>query len=88
MADKTLVDAVKAIVANARAGNLDDAYSGYRKLFSSSKFSKYEPNDQRQALRLMIHAPRDAQRPPRDGAPRGDRAPDGAGGPTWGARGS
>jgi hypothetical protein len=56
MADKTLVDAVKAIVANARAGNLDDAYSGYRKLFSSPKFSKYEPNDQRQALRLMIHA--------------------------------
>ena len=56
MANEALVSAVKAIVAAARAGNLDAAYAGYKELFASPAFLTYEPHDQRQALRLMVHA--------------------------------
>lgn len=56
MANEELVSTVKAIVANARAGKLDDAYAGYRRLFSSPAFRTYEPSERRQALRLMVHA--------------------------------
>jgi hypothetical protein len=56
MPNEALVTAVKAIVAKVRAGNLDEGYAGYRDLFSSPAFATYEPNDQRQSLRLMIHA--------------------------------
>jgi hypothetical protein len=56
MPNEALLTAVKAIVANARAGKLEEAYVGYRDLFASPVFSTYEPHDQRQALRLMIHA--------------------------------
>jgi hypothetical protein len=54
--NEALVAAIKAIVANARAGDLDAAYGGYRELFSSPAFRGYEPLDRRQALRLMVHA--------------------------------
>jgi hypothetical protein len=47
---------VKAIVGKARAGDLDEAYAGYRALFASPAFKSYEPQDQRQALKIMIHA--------------------------------
>jgi hypothetical protein len=63
MADKVLVSAIKAIVAAARAGDLDGAYAGYRRLFSSAAFYDYDANDQRQALRLMIHAKGHADAP-------------------------
>lgn len=56
MADKELVEAVKAIVANVRAGDRDKAYAGYKALFAGAAFRGYEDNDQRSALRLMIHA--------------------------------
>lgn len=56
MANDELVFAVKAIVVNARAGKLDDAYAGYRRLFTSPQFRTYEPSERRQALRLMVHA--------------------------------
>jgi hypothetical protein len=56
MADQALVDALKAIAASARSGEADKAYTGYRELFASGVFRGYAPNDQRQALRLMIHA--------------------------------
>jgi len=56
MPNEALVSAVKAIVADARAGKVDSAYDGYRALFSSSAFVTYDAQDQRQALRLMIHA--------------------------------
>jgi hypothetical protein len=56
MASKELVDAIKAIVAQVRAGDRDSAYAGYRELFSSPAFRTYEPADQRNALKLMIHA--------------------------------
>ncbi len=63
MANETLVSAVKAIVANARAGNLDAAYTGYRELFVSPAFMAYDAHDQRQALRLMVHAKSAPQAP-------------------------
>jgi hypothetical protein len=56
MANEALVSAVKTIVAQARAGKLDEAYAGYRALFVSPGFRGYEANDRRQALRLMVHA--------------------------------
>jgi len=62
MANEALVTAVKAIVTTARAGGLDAGYAGYRELFTSPVFSTYEPQDQRQALKLMVHA-KNAPRP-------------------------
>ena len=56
MADKDLVDAVKGIVALVRAKEMDQAYAGYKALFSDPKFRTYEAPDQRNALKLMIHA--------------------------------
>lgn len=56
MAEQGLVDAVKAIVSSARAGDRSAAYVGYKALFAGEAFRRYPPNDQRQALRLMIHA--------------------------------
>jgi hypothetical protein len=56
MANEALVSTVKLIVANVRAGKLEESYAGYRELFSSAAFRAYEPHDQRQALRLMVHA--------------------------------
>jgi hypothetical protein len=56
MPSPELVSAVKAIVGNARAGDLEAAYGGYLALFSSPTFVAFAPNDKRQALRLMIHA--------------------------------
>jgi len=55
-ANPDLVAAVKRIAAVARTGELDQAYNGYRDLFASEAFLTYRPEDQRQALRLMILA--------------------------------
>jgi hypothetical protein len=56
MANEELVSAVKRIVTLAKTGELDAAYAGYRELFSSPAFASYRPEDQRQALRLMVLA--------------------------------
>ncbi len=56
MANEALVSAVKAIVGNARAGKLDEAYGGYKALFASPTFRTYDAAERRQALKLMIHA--------------------------------
>src|SRR5262245_57226614 len=56
MANEELVAAVKKIVALARNGNLDEAYLGYRDIFGNPTFMAYRPEDQRQALRLMVLA--------------------------------
>ena len=56
MANEELVAAVKKIVGAAKSGDLDAAYVGYRDLFSSPAFASYRPEDQRQALRLMVLA--------------------------------
>jgi hypothetical protein len=51
-----LVTAVKALAKYWRDGQLDNAYAGYRDLFSSPDFGEHRPEDQRQALKLMILA--------------------------------
>ena len=56
MPSPELVAAIKAIMGSARAGDLDAAYNGYRALFASAAFQASEANDQRPALRLMVHA--------------------------------
>jgi hypothetical protein len=56
MANEILGEAIKKILALARSGNIDDAYVAYRDLFSDPGFLSYRPEDQRQALQLMIHA--------------------------------
>lgn len=56
MANEDLVQAIKKIHGLARAGHLEEAYVAYRDLFSNPAFMSYRPEDQRQALKLMIHA--------------------------------
>jgi hypothetical protein len=56
MANEQLVSAVKQILALAKAGKMDDMYFGYAKLFADPTFATYPAADQRQALKLMIHA--------------------------------
>ena len=54
MANEELVRSVKEIVARAKTGDLEGAYSGYRDLFASPAFAGYRVEDQRQALQLMV----------------------------------
>jgi hypothetical protein len=56
MANELLVAALKRIMAQARSGNLDEAYLGYRDIFGGADFITHRPEDQRQALRLMVLA--------------------------------
>lgn len=73
MANEELVGAVKRVVSLARSGNLDQAYLGYRDIFSSPVFMTYRPDDQRQALRLMVLA-KNAPRTPTDAMLEAHRA--------------
>jgi hypothetical protein len=54
VANEQLVQAIKAIVARAKDGDLDAVYHGYRDIFAAAPFGGYRVEDQRQALRLMI----------------------------------
>lgn len=56
MSKDALVQSVKKIVGLARDKKFDEAYTGYRDLFIEEWFVGLRPEDQRQALRLMIHA--------------------------------
>lgn len=56
MSKDDLVKRVKIIVALARDGKLDEAYTAYEALFSEPGFLTLRPEDQRQALKLMVHA--------------------------------
>ncbi|MBK8257138.1 MAG: hypothetical protein IPK82_31260 [Polyangiaceae bacterium] len=56
MTKDELVASIKAVVSQARAGKLDEAYAGYRAIFSNPAFLEQRPEDQRQALKLMVHA--------------------------------
>jgi hypothetical protein len=56
MANEALVRAVKEIMALSKTGDADGAFRGYRDLFSSDEFATYRPEDQRQALKLMVLA--------------------------------
>ncbi|MET0595837.1 MAG: hypothetical protein ABW133_24270 [Polyangiaceae bacterium] len=63
MANEKLVQSIKAIVALAKDGDMDGVYRGYRDLFADAAFVAYRPEDQRQALRLMVMA-KGAPEPP------------------------
>jgi len=56
MTKDDLVKNIKLIVQLARDGKLDEAYGIYRSLFVDETFLGLRPEDQRQALKLMVHA--------------------------------
>ena len=64
MANDTLVQAIKAIVARGKDGDIEGLYGGYRELFAAPAFTDYRVEDQRQALRLMIMMKGAPTRPP------------------------
>jgi hypothetical protein len=53
VANEELVRSVKEIVGLAK-NDLEGGYRGYRDLFANAAFASYRPEDQRQALRLMV----------------------------------
>ena len=58
MSKEALVAAVKTAVSLSRAGNHEDAFVAYGKLYASPGFMDNRPEDQRQALKLLILAKR------------------------------
>lgn len=56
MSKDELVQKLKQAVGHARAGKFDECYGCYTALFSEAGFTQQRPDDQRQALRLMVHA--------------------------------
>lgn len=56
MANEELVQNIRKINSLARGGNLEEAYFAYRALFGDPAFTTYRPEDQRQALKLMVYA--------------------------------
>ena len=56
MANEVLVRAVKEIMAKSKSGDSEGSYEGYRALFVDAAFATYRPEDQRQAMRLMVLA--------------------------------
>jgi hypothetical protein len=58
MTKDELVQKVKAIVTIARGGDADASYRGYRDLFSIPTFTQLKPEEQRQALKLLVLAKR------------------------------
>jgi hypothetical protein len=58
MSKEALVGAVKKIMAQSRGGDVEGSYDGYAQLFASSDFMANKPEDQRQALKLLILAKR------------------------------
>lgn len=61
MSKEALVSAVKQIVTTSRAGDVETSFDGYRDLFSAPWFSQNRPEDQRQALKLLVLAKRTGQ---------------------------
>jgi len=58
MSKDALVAAVKQIMSQARSGDAEGSYEGYKNLFSSPEFGANKPEDQRQALKLLVLAKR------------------------------
>ena len=61
MSKEALVGAVKEIVTLARSGDAEGSFDGYAALFARPDFSANRPEDQRQALKLLILAKRAGQ---------------------------
>ncbi len=56
MKNVELAQTLRRIFVTARSGRTEYAYSKLAELFSSATFAEYEPDEQREALRLMAHA--------------------------------
>jgi hypothetical protein len=56
MKNAELAKTLRLIFNTARSGRTEYAYSKLAELFSSAAFAGYEPNEQREALKLMVHA--------------------------------
>ncbi len=54
MSKEDMVAAVKEIVSLSRKGDVEASYDGYRALFSRTDFLENRPEDQRQALKLLV----------------------------------
>ena len=54
--NEALIATLKKIAVLSRNGRTEDAYRDYAALFSNPAFADYRPEDQRQALRLMVLA--------------------------------
>jgi hypothetical protein len=54
MANEALVAVVKEAVGLMKAGKTAEAHAVYIKLFGSPEFASYRPEDQRQAIRLVV----------------------------------
>ena len=63
MTKEELINSVKQIVALSKEGKLDEMYAGYTKLFEDPAFGKGRPEDQRQALKLMVHSKQKPAKP-------------------------
>ncbi len=61
MSKEALVNAVKQIMAQARGGDVEGSFDGYAKLYASQEFAANKPEDQRQALKLLILQKRTGQ---------------------------
>ncbi len=58
MSKEALVGAVKEIITLARSGDAESSFDGYRALFERADFGANRPEDQRQALKLLVLAKR------------------------------
>jgi hypothetical protein len=66
MTKEEMVAQVKAAVALAKDGKLDEMYAAYATIFKGPGFGALRAEDQRQALKLMVHfkgAPKKATDP-------------------------
>jgi len=54
--NEAFVEAVKKIMLVLKSGRTDEGYSQYADLLSSDGFAEYRPDDQRQALKLLLLA--------------------------------
>jgi len=54
MANEALVASVKQVLALFREKKEAEGYAAYKRLFESPEFSTYTPQEQRQAMKLMI----------------------------------
>jgi hypothetical protein len=52
--NEAIVARVKRAIGLAKKGNVDEAYKEYESLFTSDEFANARPEDQRQALKLMV----------------------------------
>lgn len=54
--NERFVEAVKKIVLVLKSGRTDEGYQQYADLLSAASFSEYRPDDQRQALKMLLLA--------------------------------